>query len=94
MDKIIEFIQKEIESGLLKGLNYNRLVLNKDNFSKTNIRTVNHLGISCDIIEGNDDKNYLIDMSKVEWKRGKTSMKIVEAVFKSSEVLKEVAFIY
>ena len=94
MDKIVEFIQKEIENGLLKGLNYSRLVLNKDNFSKTNIRAVNHLGISLDIIEGNDDKNYLIDMSKVEWKRGETSMKIVEDVFKSSEVLKEVAFIY
>jgi len=94
MEKIVDFIQKEIENGLMKGLNYSRLVLNKDNFSKTNIRTVNHLGITLDIIEGNDDKNYLIDMSKVEWKRGKTSIKIVEAVFKSSEVLKDVAFIY
>lgn len=68
--------------------------MNKDNFSKTNIRAVNHLGISLHIIEGKDDKNYLIDMRKVVWERGRTTMKIVEDVFKSSGVLKEVDFIY
>lgn len=96
MENIIEVVQKEIENGLLKGLNYNRLVLNKDSFSKTNIMQINHLGVNCEIIEGDDEKNYLMDMSKVKWDGniiGTPGIRIVEEFFKLSEVLKEVAFL-
>lgn len=87
----LQMLENEVNDGLLKGLIYNRLVLSKENFSKTHIRKISIISGELEIIEGNDEKNYLIDISKVKWK-GVESIKIIEASLKVSGVIKEITF--
>ena len=85
----INEIQELVAKGLMKNLNYNRLAISKDNFSKTNIRKINCFDITIDIIESNNDKNYLLDIEKCNWKN-QTSIKLIESSLFSQGVIKEI----
>lgn len=63
--KLIDLVQKEVEEGLTKGLNYTRLALNKDNFAKTNIRKINHLNVFIEIVESSNNLNSFLDIGKI-----------------------------
>ena len=87
--KWINEIQELVAEGLMKNLNYNRLAISKDNFLKTNIRQINCFGITVDIIQSNNDKNYLLDVDKCNWKN-KTSIKLIESYLFSQGAIKEI----
>jgi len=85
----IDYIRELVTDGYLKGLTYNHLVLGIDNYKNTNIRELNLINFPIHISMGNDNKNYLVDMSKVKWD-GKESLKVIEETFKFSGVIKEI----
>ena len=85
----INEIQELVAEGLMKNLNYNRLAISKDNFLKTNIRQINCLDITIDIIESNNDKNYLLDLEKCNWKN-QSSINLIESFLFSQGAIKEI----
>ena len=83
-------ITNEIEDGLMKNITYNRLLLNKENFEKTNIRSIFISYIEVEIILSGNDKNYLIDSDKRQGKCRLGDFPVLLATFESMEAIKEI----
>lgn len=92
MTKILDLIEKEAFRELKKNPREIKIALSKDNFPKREFDSANYFvyGINCVIIESNNDKNYLIDMRKVNWSEGESIEELI--VYSDHEAIREIEF--
>ena len=95
---IIDTIDKEVEEGCLKGLNYDRVILSEEIFNMTCIRSINTKFGEIEIQKGSRDiyKNFLMDSGKLYFKgqySGLPSNAVLD-LMKEQGVIKEIEFIF